>query len=301
MALRVRGETVEEITGAVTAMRAKMLRVKAPAERNRHRRHRRRRIGLAQRLDARGDHRRRLRRSRRQARQPRSLVEVGRRGRAGGARRQGRTDPRGRRALHRRGRHRLHDGADASRGDAPCRHRRGSNSAPAPSSTCSARSPTRPGVKRQLIGVFSSAWLRPMAEVLRNLGSERVWVTHGGDGLDEITTTGATSVVELERRRDPRFRVTPEDVGLPRAEPRRAQGRRPRLQRGGAARACWRASARLSRHRGIQRRRRRSSSPAPPTASPRAWKRRARRSTAARRGSPWNGLSPSQMHDRLAP
>src|ERR1700676_1744067 len=41
------------------------------------------------------------------------------------------------------------------------------------------------GVRRQLIGVFSGAWLEPMAQVLRNLGSERVWVTHGADGLDE--------------------------------------------------------------------------------------------------------------------
>ena len=54
------------------------------------------------------------------------------------------------------------------------------------------------GVKRQLIGVFSAAWLEPMAEVLRNLGSERVWITHGSDGLDEITTTGPTRVVELK-------------------------------------------------------------------------------------------------------
>ena len=54
------------------------------------------------------------------------------------------------------------------------------------------------GVKRQVVGVFSAAWLEPMAEVLRNLGSERVWVTHGLDGLDEITTTGPTSVVELK-------------------------------------------------------------------------------------------------------
>ena len=46
------------------------------------------------------------------------------------------------------------------------------------------------GVKRQVVGVFSAAWLEPMAEVLRNLGSERVWITHGLDGLDEITTTG---------------------------------------------------------------------------------------------------------------
>ena len=50
--LRVRGESVEEITGAVSAMRAKMLRVKAPDGRHRHRRHRRRRRGLLQRLDA---------------------------------------------------------------------------------------------------------------------------------------------------------------------------------------------------------------------------------------------------------
>jgi anthranilate phosphoribosyltransferase len=53
------------------------------------------------------------------------------------------------------------------------------------------------GVKRQLIGVFSAAWLEPMAEVLRNLGSERVWITHGADGLDEMSTTGVTRIVEL--------------------------------------------------------------------------------------------------------
>ena len=46
------------------------------------------------------------------------------------------------------------------------------------------------GVKRQVVGVFSAVWLEPMAEVLRNFGSERVWVTHGLDGLDEITTSG---------------------------------------------------------------------------------------------------------------
>ena len=62
------------------------------------------------------------------------------------------------------------------------------------------------GVRRQLIGVFSAAWLEPMAEVLRNLGSERVWITHGLDGLDEITTTGPTKVVELKNGVDPRFR-----------------------------------------------------------------------------------------------
>jgi anthranilate phosphoribosyltransferase len=74
------------------------------------------------------------------------------------------------------------------------------------------------GVKRQLVGVFSAAWLLPMAEVLRNLGSERVWITHGADGLDEISTTGATKVVELKDGAIRAFEITPEEVGLTRVE-----------------------------------------------------------------------------------
>src|ERR1700722_12243608 len=73
------------------------------------------------------------------------------------------------------------------------------------------------GVKRQLVGVFSAAWLEPMAEVLRNFGSERVWVTHGLDGLDEITTTGPTKVVELKGGALHAFELTPEAAGLPRS------------------------------------------------------------------------------------
>src|SRR3977135_3184966 len=49
------------------------------------------------------------------------------------------------------------------------------------------------GVKRQMVGVFSRQWIEPLAQVLRNLGSEHVWVVHGSDGLDEITTPGATA------------------------------------------------------------------------------------------------------------
>ena len=52
------------------------------------------------------------------------------------------------------------------------------------------------GAKRQIIGVFDQAWAEPMAAVLRNLGSERVWVLHGSDGIDELTTTGPSTVVE---------------------------------------------------------------------------------------------------------
>src|SRR5208337_1941904 len=83
------------------------------------------------------------------------------------------------------------------------------------------------GVRRQLIGVFSAAWLEPMAEVLRNLGSERVWITHGTDGLDEITTTGPTKVVELNGGSIHAFEVTPEEAGLARADPAALKGGEP--------------------------------------------------------------------------
>ena len=83
------------------------------------------------------------------------------------------------------------------------------------------------GVKRQLVGVFSAAWLEPMAEVLRNFGAERVWVTHGLDGLDEITTTGPTKVVELKGGALHSFELTPEAAGLPRSAPAALKGGEP--------------------------------------------------------------------------
>ncbi len=73
--------------------------------------------------------------------------------------------------------------------------------------------------KRQLIGVFDKQWIATMAEVLGNLGSERVWVVHGADGMDELTTTGVTYVAELNEGSVHEFEVTPEDAGLARAEP----------------------------------------------------------------------------------
>ncbi|MDX5366999.1 MAG: anthranilate phosphoribosyltransferase [Alphaproteobacteria bacterium] len=72
-------------------------------------------------------------------------------------------------------------------------------------------------VKRHLLGVFSSGWVEPFAEVLRNLGSESAWVVHGSDGMDEITTTGPTTVAELRNGAIRLFAVTPEDAGLKRA------------------------------------------------------------------------------------
>jgi anthranilate phosphoribosyltransferase len=72
------------------------------------------------------------------------------------------------------------------------------------------------GVTRQMVGVFSRQWVLPLAQVLKNLGSETVWVVHGSDGLDEITLTGPTFVAALENGAIRSFDVSPEDVGLKR-------------------------------------------------------------------------------------
>jgi len=72
------------------------------------------------------------------------------------------------------------------------------------------------GVTRQMVGVFSRQWVQPLAQVLKNLGSEAVWVVHGSDGLDEITLTGPTSVAALENGAIRSFEVSPEEVGLKR-------------------------------------------------------------------------------------
>lgn len=73
------------------------------------------------------------------------------------------------------------------------------------------------GVKRQLLGVFAASWLEPLAQALRRLGSERVWLVHGADGLDELTTTGPSFVAALEGGDIRTFEITPEAGGLPRA------------------------------------------------------------------------------------
>jgi anthranilate phosphoribosyltransferase len=72
------------------------------------------------------------------------------------------------------------------------------------------------GARRQLVGVFAPIWVEPMARVLAALGAERAWVVHGEDGLDELTTTGATRVAEAHDGIIRIFSVTPEDAGLPR-------------------------------------------------------------------------------------
>jgi anthranilate phosphoribosyltransferase len=69
------------------------------------------------------------------------------------------------------------------------------------------------GVRRQMVGVFAPEWIGPVAETLQALGTDRAWVAHG-DGLDEITTTGETHVTELANGVLRSFVLTPEPLGL---------------------------------------------------------------------------------------
>ena len=75
------------------------------------------------------------------------------------------------------------------------------------------------GARRQVMGVYDRKWVLPLARVLGNLEAKHVWVVHGSDGLDEITTTGPTYVAEYKNGNLSEFVVTPEDAGLFRAEP----------------------------------------------------------------------------------
>jgi anthranilate phosphoribosyltransferase len=71
------------------------------------------------------------------------------------------------------------------------------------------------GVKRQLTGAFATALIRPMAETLRLLGSHKAWLVHGGDGTDEISIAEPTDVAALENGAVREFQIHPEDAGLP--------------------------------------------------------------------------------------
>jgi anthranilate phosphoribosyltransferase len=223
MGLRVRGESVEEITGAVSAMRAKMLRVQAPRDAVDV-------VGtggdgsgsynvstLAAILVAACD------------------VPVAKHGNRAASSKSGAADTLGalgvRIGIEPQAIERCIQEAGIGFMMAPTHHAamRHVGSARSELGTRTIFNLLGPlsnpaGVTRQLIGVFSGAWLEPMAQVLRNLGSERVWITHGGDGLDEMTTTGPTQIVELRDGEIRSFEVTPEDVGLKRAQPADLKG-----------------------------------------------------------------------------
>src|SRR6202051_1604707 len=210
MALRVRGETVDEITGAVAAVRAKMLRVKAPAD-------------AVDVVGTGGDGSGSVNVSTCAA----FIVAGG--GVPGGK-------PRNRVAVSASGAADVLSSLGVKIDITPAQVGRciakasiGFMFAPSHHPAMKNVGPTRvelgtrtifnllgplsnpARVKRQMIGVFSRQWIEPMAQVLKNLGSECVWVAHGSDGLDEITTSGPTHVAALEGGKVRTFEISPED------------------------------------------------------------------------------------------
>ncbi|MCX2722577.1 anthranilate phosphoribosyltransferase [Roseibium salinum] len=79
-------------------------------------------------------------------------------------------------------------------------------------------------VKRQMAGVFARKWVEPLAQALKELGSEKAWVVHGTDGMDEITTTGPSYVSELKDGKITSFEISPAEVGLPIVRPEDLRG-----------------------------------------------------------------------------
>ena len=75
------------------------------------------------------------------------------------------------------------------------------------------------GAKRQLIGVFGGAYVRPVAEALRSLGAQKALIVHGTDGMDEITVTDRTLVAEVGGTGIEEYEISPEDFGLSRHAP----------------------------------------------------------------------------------
>ncbi len=105
-------------------------------------------------------------------------------------------------------------------------------------------------VKRQLVGVFSRQWIEPLAQVLKNLGSECIWVVHGSDGLDEITTAGPTYVAALENGKIRTFEIAPADIGIEATKPESLRGGDAEHNAIGAEGCARRQARRLSRCRG---------------------------------------------------
>jgi anthranilate phosphoribosyltransferase len=75
------------------------------------------------------------------------------------------------------------------------------------------------GARRQLVGVFGGAYVRPVAEALRDLGAEKALVVHGTDGMDEITVTDRTLVADVSEGGIDEYEISPEDFGLSRHAP----------------------------------------------------------------------------------
>ncbi|UVC13176.1 anthranilate phosphoribosyltransferase [Mesorhizobium onobrychidis] len=214
MALRVRGETVSEISGAVATMRAKMLRVDAPA-------------GAIDIVGTGGDNSHSVNISTASAFVIAACgVPVAKHGNRGLSSQTGAAD-----VLTALGvkidippetiGHCIHD-AGVGFMFAPAHHPAMKHVGPirvelGTRTIFNLLGPlSNPaGVVRQMVGVFLPEWIMPVAETLKALGADHAWVAHG-DGYDEITTTGETQVAELVGGEIRTFTLTPEAVGLKR-------------------------------------------------------------------------------------
>ena len=103
-------------------------------------------------------------------------------------------------------------------------------------------------VKRLLIGTFAREWVEPMAQVLGNLGTERAWVVHGADGLDELTITGPSYVAELADGKVTTRELFPSDAGLPTVFTGRYQRRHADRKRSSHQGFAQRSKRRLPRY-----------------------------------------------------
>lgn len=222
MALRVRGETVAELTGAVRAMRARMLAVRAPA-------------GAIDIVGTGGDDAGSLNVSTAAALVVAGCgVPVAKHGNRALSSRSGAADVLGAlgvdtevppdrlpAVLERAGMAFLM----APRHHAALRHAAGPRVELGTRTIFNLLGPLAnpAGVKRQLTGVYDAAWLRPVAETLGRLGTERAWVVNGG-GLDEVALSGETRVAALEDGAVREFTLSPEDAGLRRAPPEAVRG-----------------------------------------------------------------------------
>jgi anthranilate phosphoribosyltransferase len=213
MILRLRGESIEEIAGAASIMRAKVLRVQAPA-------------GAIDIVGTGGDAKGTLNISTAAALVVASLgVPVAKHGNKAQSSRTGTAD-----VLALLGVNINADVATIERSLAVCGM--GYMNAPNHHSAMRHVMPARvelavrtifnilgpltnpAGVKRQLTGAFTQHLLRPMAETLRTLGSEKAWLVHGMDGTDEISIAAPTYVAALEDGKVTQFEIKPEDAGL---------------------------------------------------------------------------------------
>ena len=196
-----------------------------------------------------------LRRAGGQARQSQRLL-AHRHGRcAGSAGRQDRRAAGCRRSLSARGRLRLPVRARLSQRHEACGTGAPRTGLPHHLQSARARSPTRRRSSASCWACSRPNGSRPLAHVLKELGTEKAWVVHGSDGLDELTTTGPTTVAVLENGAVTVREVTPEEIGVARVPLSASKGGEAEEQCGSADGAAGRRARRLPRCRAAQQRR----------------------------------------------